>query len=395
MKRFLKILDGLREKSPLPLLFENGYTPETIKSELLNDFKPYFSDVKSLEKYALKYMVADWINFMRVGIIYPGIHSDINKLLETYNKAKQTDQNRTIQILSELMPYHVESGNKFWSILNLEVPKSDLELEEFVQTSMKDISDIIEGISKVFYIEQVAINRIIRKKPFDIKRIIENKLGNNIQEIIDCSPNKELFIIEPERIKLSDWRNISAHLTYVIKKEQIILEYGEKENKKSFTTDRNGLFDRVQKIMRTTEALSLSHKFFGFDNMDSIRQNINKDEFNTRDEMGFLVFSSGIMSQGFEIVHIDYKISDYAILVLQDLTEDDPVKRGIHASQFLINLWVLTDKPRLEVRYKTKKGQMFMVSKCDGETCELVSSKEKDFTYLAEKVEFETINIGG
>jgi hypothetical protein len=395
LKRFEKIIEGLRNKSPLPLLYENGYTPETIKSELLNDFEPYFSDKQSLEKYALKYMVADWINFMRVGILYPGIHSDIKKLLETYEKAKQTDKNMTIQVLSELMPYHVESGNKFWSFVNLEVPKSDLEIEEFVQTSMKDISDIIEGISKVLYVEQVAINRIIRKKPFDVKKIIENKLGSNIQEIIDCSLNKELFVIEPEKIKISDWRNISAHLTYTINKDKIILEYGEKENKKSFITDRKGLFDRVQKIMRTTEALSLAHKFFGFDNMDSIRKIVKKDESDARDEMGFLVFSSGIMSQGFEIVHIDYKNKDYAVLELQDLTEDDPIKRGIHASQFLINLWVLTNKSRLEVKYKTKKGQTFMVSKCDGDTCELVCTNEKDFSYLAEKVEFETINNGG
>lgn len=391
MKKFDKILEGLKNKSPLPLLFENGYTPETIKSEILNDFARYFTDLKSIEKYALNYMVADWINFVRVGIVYPNIHDDIKLVLDNYNKAKLVNSEKTIQVLTELMPLHVEAGNKFWSFINLEVPKTDLELEEFVQTSMKDISDIIEGISKVFYIEQVAINRVIRGKAFDINKIIENKLGNNIQELIDCSSIKKMFIIEPEKIKLSDWRNISAHLTYSINKGHIILDYGEKENKRSFEVNRNELSDRVQKIMRTTEVLSLAHKFFGFDNMDEVRRTIKHDKAEARDEMGFLIFSSGLMSQGFEVNEIEYLDKDETILILQDLTNGDPVKRGIHASQFLINLWVFTEKPKLSVQYKTQDGELFMISKCDGKTCELVSTKKKEFSYLTEKVEFEKI----
>jgi len=394
LKKFEKILEGLKYKSPLSLLYENDCTPETIKSEMLNDFRPYFLNEDSLEKYALSYMVADWINFMRVGIVYPAIHNDIKKVLDTYNKAKQTDKERVIQVLSDLMPYHVEAGNKFWSFINLEVPKVDLELYEFVQTLMKDISDVIEGLSKILYIEQVAINRIIRKKSFDIQKIIDNKLGNNINELADCSLNSELFVIGPENLKLSDWRNVSAHLTYSIKNGQIVIEYGEKENKKSFLIGRKELFDRVRKIMRTTETLSLAHKFFCFDNMDLLRDSVQKDDMEVRDESGFLVFSAGLMSQGFEIDYIDYSAKDEAILILKDLTDDDPIKRGIHASQFLVNLWVLTEKPRLVVKYKTHKGQVFMISRCGGETCEQVITKEKSLSYLAEKIEFERINGG-
>ena len=77
MKRFDKILEGLKYKSPLPLLYENGYTPETIKKEILSDFAPYFTDQNSLEKFAMTFMVSDWINFMRISIIYPNILNDI------------------------------------------------------------------------------------------------------------------------------------------------------------------------------------------------------------------------------------------------------------------------------------------------------------------------------
>ncbi len=41
MKKFDRILDGLKYKSPLPVLFENGYTPEAIKKEIHSSFAPF------------------------------------------------------------------------------------------------------------------------------------------------------------------------------------------------------------------------------------------------------------------------------------------------------------------------------------------------------------------
>lgn len=395
MKKFDKILEGLKHKSPLPLLYEHGYTPESIKSEILSDFAPYFTDLNSLKKYAINYMIADWINFMRISIVYPNIKDDIKLILDSYNYAKSKNQTETIRVLAELMPLHLESGNKFWSFVNLEVPKSNLELDEFVQTSMKDISDIIEGISKVLYIEQVIINKILRGKIFDISKVIENKLGNLIEELITNSNYPQLFITEPDKLKFSDWRNIAAHHTYSISKGLIICEYGERDKKKIIPINREELFDRVHQCMRTTEILSMAHKFFGFDNMDEIRKVVKPGTKEARDEMGFLIFSSGVMSQGFEIVDINYKDQIEAVMVVKDLTNDDSIKRGIHSSQFLVNLWVFTEKAKLTVKYQTQDGKLFMISKCDGETCELISTKQKEFSYLAEKVDFETIKNGG
>jgi hypothetical protein len=394
LKKFSKILEGLKSKSPLPLLYEHGYTPETIKAEILSDFEPYFTNKANLEKYAINYMVSDWINFMRIGIVYPNIHEEIRIVLESYNKAKSISQEDTIDLLVKLMPFHVESGNRFWSFLNLEVSKSDLEIEEFVQTSLKDISDITEGISKVFYLEQVLMNRIIRGKKFEFEKATQNKLGNLIEELVTTSPFSNLFITKPDNLKLSDWRNISAHHSYYINGDKIVCEYGESDNKKTITISREGLWETVKQCMRTTEILNMAHKLFGFDNMDEIRKAIKTDSKEPRHEMGFLILSSGIMSQGFEILDIDYKDKDEATLVLQDLTDGNPQKRGIHSSQFLVNLWVLTGKPKLTIRYKKANGHLYLNSTCDGETCEMVSSGHKDVSYLAERVEFEIKNGG-
>lgn len=392
LKKFNRILIGLKDKSPLPLLFENGYTPESIKKEIIETFSTYFENKNILNEIAVKYLVPDWINIMRISIIYPNIERDLLLVLSNYKSAKKINKERTIEILASLSPKHIEAGNKFWSFLNLEVDKKELELEEFAQTSLKDISDIIEGISKTLYLEQLMINRVLRNKTFDIQKVIELKLGNVIDELINNSNYPNLFKTVPDNIKFSDWRNISAHHNYSIKKGLIHCEYGTGEKKKRILLKREELYERLEQCMRSTEILNLAHKIFGYDNMNEFKSFTKPSDMEAREEIDFLTISSGIMSQGFEIIDLEYKNIPKAILTLKDLTNGDAKMRGIHSSQFLTNLWIITRKPHLEIRYIKQNGEPYLISKCDSEMCELVSSGKKKLTELAEKVEFELIN---
>jgi hypothetical protein len=137
LKKFKRILIGLKDKSPLPLLFENGYTPESIKKEIIETFSTYFENKTILDEIAVKYLVPDWINLMRISIIYPNIERDLLLVLNNYKSAQKTNKQITIEILASLSPMHIEAVNKFWSFLNLEIDKKELELDEFAQTHLK------------------------------------------------------------------------------------------------------------------------------------------------------------------------------------------------------------------------------------------------------------------
>ena len=324
---------------------------------------------------------------MRITIKFPNISNDIMDVVNTYNEAKSLNELETINILTNMMESHLEAGNKFWSFLNLELDKSTLEIEEFTQTSMKDISDIVEGISKSHFIEQVLINRVLRKKPAIINEVINFKLGNLIHELISTSKYPHLFTTKPDNIKLSDWRNIASHHSYSVQGEIITCEYGE-QFKKSFTISRDELFNRIEQCSRTMEVMSMAHKFFGFDNMQAIRARMQPKTKYYRKEPEVMIFTSALASQGFEILKLDFAEKDFALLELIDLTDDDPLKRGIHSSQLLMPLWNLTEKNRLEVRYYMKNKTLFLTSKCTSDICELIASGDKKLSYLAEKVEF-------
>jgi hypothetical protein len=394
MKKFQKILEGLKDKSPIPLLLENGYSPSIIKSEIIETFKPYFKNHSNLENYAINFLVSDWINFLRISIKHAGIEDEIKTVLDTYDQAKMRDHESTMIVLSEMIPFHLESGNKYWSFLNLEVDKTDLEIYEFAQTSMKDISNIIEGISKSVYVENVLINKIKRGRPIDIEKTMSNKLGNLIQDLIDNSEYGSIFIVPKENLKLSDWRNIGAHHTYSIIDGKIQCESGEGVRKITFEIERNELFERLNYCMRTTEILNMAHKIFGFDNLPEISKRINKDKSNARPEIGFLMFSSALMSQGFEIQNINYD-SENASLELFDLTQDNPRDRGIHSSQLLNQLWLLTNSKSLEIKYFKNDGKLYLTSSIGSEIFEqMEKDEEKGVSYFAENVNFKLENGG-
>jgi hypothetical protein len=394
MKRFHKILEGLKNKSPIPLLLENGYTPASIKVEIIDTFRPYFKNHSNLERFAIDSLVSDWINFLRLKIKFPGIEKDIEKVLTAYNHAKDKNCEKTIDILAKMTPLHLEAGNKYWSFLNLEVNKKDLDIYEFAQTSMKDISDIIEGLSKSVLIENVLINKVRRGKAFDIEKTTTGKLGNLINDLIDNSEYSSIFIVPSENKKISDWRNIAAHNTYSILGNLIRCESGEGDKKTVFTLERNELFDRVNYCMRATEILNMAHKIFAFDNLPEISNRLDKRKSHPRPEIGFLMFSSALMSQGFEILNIEYD-NDKAVLELFDLTKNNPRDRGIHASQVLNQLWLLTDSKFLEIKYFTNVNQLYLTSSIKGEIFEQMENDDKkDIHYFAKNVKFKIENDG-
>ena len=392
MKKFQKILEGLKDKSPIPLLLENGYTPSTIKAEIIETFKPYFKNHSNLEKYAIDCLVSDWINFLKISVKHTGIENSIKTVLDTYEQAKTTSYEDTLDTFSELIPFHLESGNKFWGFLNLEVDKKDLEIHEFAQTSMNDISNLIEGISKSVYVENVLINKIKRGKPIDIEKAMSNKLGNLIQDLIDNSDYSSIFIVPKENLKVSDWRNIGSHHTYSIRDDKIHCESGEGAKKISFEIGRDELFERLNYCMRTTEILNMAHKIFGFDNLPEISKRVDKDKCNARPETGFLMFSSALMSQGFEIRNVNYD-SENALLELLDLTQDNPRDRGIHSSQLLNQLWLLTNSKSLEIKYFKNDGDLYLTSSIGGGIFEEMEKDDsKEVSYFAENVNFKLEN---
>lgn len=394
MKNTDKLVEFLSSNNIFRELYEDGITSDEIKDRIVGTLQPFFNNRNNLDENAINILVPDYINLNRLRGKYSGIDKDIKIVLTTYSDAISINSDLLYETISELMPEIIETGNKFWAFVHLERDKSKLEFYEFVKESFDNIGDIIEGIMKVQIIENIAVNRIIRKKPFKISQIKSTKLGILLEELIQHSNYPHLFKTQPDEIKFSNWRNISAHKSYQIQSDLVICRFGTPPNEKSFYLSRPELFDRVNQIVRTLEVLNLSHKFFGFDNIDKIRpkQGNNQRETSGRDEMWLLFFISGICSQGFEVIKFDYENNGKALMIVKDLTEQDPKMRGIHTSQFIYSIWVGTRASDISIEYRQRNGQLYLRSSSNKEVCEKIYKKLKPFEYLAEKIVFK---LGG
>ena len=393
MKNTDKLVEFLRSNNAFKQLYNKGVTPDEIKDRIVSTLQPFFYNRNNLEKNAINMIVPDFINLNRLRGKYSGIDEDIKIVLSTYYDAISINSDLLHETIFELMPELIETGNKFWTFVHLERDKSKLEIFEFVKESFENIGDIIEGIMKIQIIENIAVNRILRKKPFDISKIKSTKLGILLEELIQTSNYPHLFKTQPDEIKFSDWRNIAAHKSYKIQSDLVLCRYGVSPNEKLITLSRPELFDRVNQIVRSLEVLNLSHKFFGFDNIDKFRprQNTNHIEPSGRDEMWLLFFLSGICSQGFEVLKFDYEPNGKALMIVKDLTEQDPKMRGVHTSQFIYPIWLRTCAKDISIVYKLRNGNLYLRSSSNNKVCEEIYKELKPFEHLAEKVNFELV----
>jgi hypothetical protein len=78
-----------------------------------------------------------------------------------------------------------------------------------------------------------------------------------------------------------------------------------------------------------------------------------------------------------------------------DLTQDNPRDRGIHSSQLLNQLWLLTNSKSLEIKYFKNDGKLYLTSSIGSEIFEqMEKDEEKGVSYFAENVNFKLENGG-
>ncbi|MBI5915489.1 MAG: hypothetical protein HY842_08935 [Bacteroidetes bacterium] len=394
MSKFDKILSGVKNQNPINFLLEEGYDIEWIKEEIFITFKPYFQNLDRLESFAMDMMVPDWIEFLNVKVFDHDSEKLIGQIIGRFNSAKLIDAEATFGVYSQQIGYQTEAGNKFWSFLNLEFDKSSLEIDEFAQATMRDIAGIVEGLMKNFLVETLAIDRIIRGKIVEIEEIRLLELGVIVDEICTQCPYGQIFKIQPEGLRVSDWRNIAAHHNFsVLQTGEILCEYGPKTDRKEFVINRKDLFERVRRIYHVLQIINLSHKFFAYDNMDEIYSSIPSNQIgNMRQETGFMVFATGVSGQGFDIVNFECEDMNHVFMVIQDKTNENPVKRGIHASQLSYGLWAVFESETATVEYRTKTGVIFLKATASKHICQQIKSGEKELSFLAQNIKIELPN---
>lgn len=392
--KYIKTLEEYSDNDPLYILYDLGYSPDEIKSAIVEGLEPYFQNKKHLKDNAIN-LAGIWSAILFSSNNDNYFSNKISAILKIFDEAYNTDRNATMHCIRYWMPNVLQSLSRFWSQLKNQQHLKELSLEDFVEEALGSIGKCIEGLSKPYLCLTLQLNKIRSGKATidESEKIAKLDLGSVIEELISNAKLSNILVLPLNNLKLNNWRNIAYHHNYRISNNEIIIDVKSKIKNHSFSISRNDLFEVCLRVYNVFKVFKLSFDIFIEDHI-SLESNWldNKSDVLIREESRINDFRIAIASQGFKIESLDNISTDTIRMVLRDLKEDLPTKvRAIHSSQFLHGLWALSGKKMLEVEYKNKNGHPVMMSSVSGKICESIHSDE-EIVKLAKHVNFNILN---
>jgi len=383
MKKYERIISAIKEENPLLKMIQLGLKPKEIKEAVIESLEFYFDNKDILDQFAIKTLVPESINLLKLQKDN-WLFSMFEKCLTTYRLAKSKNPQSCFESLALWQSQILRSLSKYWSVLYLEVDKSNLEFEEFLHECLRNIGDIIEGLTKPYLKALLHQTRIANRIKIVLGDIDSLDLGAIVNDLIQKSGYADLFMPPPWNITLNQWRNIAYHHTAKIENSEIICWYGRSPNIKEIRLSGSELLQVVQTVSDIYRAIKLAHTLFFVDNLKEINRFFPPVDVDVdvRDEAKFLNFATGLASQGFEIA--DYKVNaDEAKLVVKDVSALNPDQRRFHASQFLFPLWVLTMSKSVIVEYREKDDTPNLLVSANSSECKKIYNGELKLSSLA------------
>ena len=393
MKNYSEIFKRIESSNPLPLLYEEGLTHQQVKEFIVVLFKPHFRNKDFFNKYPIEIFLDTWINFFAFRQKNQFKYTEL--ILEFYNQCLDKDENYTLNTTIEYRNEFAEGLSKFWTFLNGESKREDFfELDDYLNYLLHSIGLVIEGSSKGLLKELFQLNKFLKGGTVLKDKVAEYDLGVLVN-FLESTSFGDLFKPEPLNIKLSQLRNFSYHHNATLEKSGIIkCSYGKGTNKIEFNATIEELEETLQNILYYYNSIKLAREIFLLDNYDKIkplRAHLTENP-KLRSEGMLSAFYFSVSKEKFVVT--DLKMNDdSALMVIKDITLTDHKQRAIHASQLLYNLWWYTDKEHLKMEYKDINDKTRMKASTNSSICEPIGKKEKELSYLAEKVSFDYLDF--
>ena len=247
-----------------------------------------------------------------------------------------------------------EKENQMWTV-RTNTPKGiGDDVYDSVISHMTHIGDTLEISVKYIVQELYAMIRLSKGLSVDYGKIRACDFGVIINNILSLGYFTSILKTKPIDIKLSDWRNIAYHHSYIIKADCITCSYGKPI--KQFKITINEFLNYCHQIIRSSNILNIAHCIYTFDNIDKLANDKGKDNCGIFFRKPLLIeqLKISLMSQGYVL---DSFIEDKneVIVTLLDLENNGDInhkelqKRQIHASQFLYNIWCVFKKKLVTV----------------------------------------------
>jgi hypothetical protein len=387
-KRESDVLQDLRERRPFADLYAKGLNPAQVKQELFDLFAPYSTNHDALDSYVIQFMVSDAFNLKSI-LESAGAMALLKESVRIHHEAIGRERPASLMALSSYAGAIDDGLSRFWSQYHLARDLNELEIEEYLHECLRQMGSFIEGPLKPHLCELVHQARIASGLKTDCDEVQGTSVGALINELCDVAGGSELYSVMG--IRLSQWRNIAQHLSARVEDDLIACEWGAG---RSIRLSRAELFGVYKQVVDGYRALKVGHAIVFFDFLDEMKQArlLVPPARPQRAESSLLVFTSGLASQGFEVVEMHVS-ADESRMVLRDMSTLDVAQRRAHSTQFLIHLFYERPASTVVVEYREFDGTPSLRAAASRDLIER-AQRAGDWTLVAAEMQITDLRPG-
>jgi len=389
MKKFKETIADFENHNPLPLLFEHGFTPDSIKKEIIASFDEFFENKSNLSIHAIDGLATTWVAYL-TSLKIKGFKTRLKEFSSISRSAFSKNESLALAAYFDWADFLTEATNKYWSVKNLSQDTDVLCLEDMVEASFQMLGQLIEGLIKPYIKFYYQLFSITSGNPVDKSTLDSFDLGKTVKSLSEIS---NTILINPLNISLNQWRNIAYHHNYVVETDKIVCSYGSTNNLKKVILNRRKLKDVTKLIYSFYKILKIEETILIYDNLQKIQNGIPNRGTQIavlRDESRLISLYSSISTQGFLVKDLVINKKKTSLTV-QELLNKDPLERGIHSSQFLHIIWGFSKTKNIEVIYKLKDESTYLISSISDNVLKKFDQEELQMSDLIKQTDFNFV----
>lgn len=355
-------------------------SPDDIKRFVLEVAGWVCEDARQLEQLGVD-TLAPFVERIGKISLEPGGMELLSACVDIHRDAYIANPAATLEAYAFWDDATVDAISRLWSLVHLQRPKAELEIEEFVSDILTVIGTLVEGVLQPFMRHMLHLSRIRRKKAAVGDEIAGRKLGVILDELLHEAALAPLLRPGPQGKSITQWRNVAQHASYVVRGGNIHCMFGEGSNKEEVVVTRDQLLQVARAVHLAAHVIMTAHRAFLIDHLRELRE-ILPTQVDREDDRAFQ-FTSAVATQGFKVV--DFSLNtEAATCVLIDQMHAPDADRQWHASQMAFVLWTYFARPMSTVEYRELSGRPVLRTSSPGELCEALQSgriSKKEYIY--------------
>jgi hypothetical protein len=381
-----KIIGSIPSHTPYLEWARAGLRPADIKAEILDVLRPHFRNTQILEALPITILAHEAVVVASIDAS-AWSSAALARLLDEYREALAANREACLDGFEAWNEVLVRGTSEFISLYLMEVDKTDLSNEETRLEVLRNIGGLLEACVQPHLKAALHLIRVRGGHNVDVADVDARKFGVVVEDFSRVPGFDQLMAPTPWRIKLHHWRNIAQHHAIRIVNGRFICEYRVGTATHRIELSRDELLAVARAMQTVLSVLRVARSIFVLDNGIEPRNDVGLE---LRQEAYLLEFFSGIATQGFEVTAVELS-DEMAHLYVKDVTDQDPKARGIHASQFVVGLWIHYERPIVRVTYSDRQGKKYLEATARGQHCQRIADKVEPFEILANCITFRVL----